>query len=107
MAKLLTVANAVGRLAMRGASQSRVLRAGYSAAQTTLRSSRRVAHILWLQITGVFFCLFAVSFATRLPNLYEKYRAGNTPAHNLFLLSCITLLFTWFGLSSFWKAKRR
>src|SRR6266496_2455194 len=104
MAKFTTAAFAVGRLAVRGASNSRLLRAGYTAAQTTLRSFGHVLRMLWLQITGVFFCLFALSFAARLPRAYGKYAAGKQPASHFVLLACLAIVFAWFGVSSFWRA---
>jgi len=107
MAKIITVATAMGRLAFRGASNSRLLRAGYSGVRTTMRSAGRLGRILWLQITGVFFCLFALTFAARLPRMYSEYNSGSAPRSNLLLLAGMTVLFAWFGLSSFWKAKKK
>ncbi len=107
MAKIVTVANAAGRLAFRGASNSRWLRAGYSGAQATLRSARRLGRILWLQITGVFFCLFALTFAARLPRMYSNYASRSAPLSNLLVSVAVTVLFAWFGVSSFWKASKR
>jgi hypothetical protein len=107
MSKLMTAATALGRLALRRAGNDRVLRAGYSAAKATLRSMNGIARTLWLQITGVFFCLFALTFAFRLPHTYASYTAGKTPAGYLLLLLALTVLFAWFGVSSFWKVKRK
>jgi hypothetical protein len=64
-----------------------------------------VGRTLWLEITGLFFALFAVFFAQ---NAYRN-RASvlHGPAHAQFLLFCaITLVFSYFCISSFWKAAR-
>ena len=97
----------MGRIAVRGAKHSRLLRAGFNAAQTTLRSFLRVVHLLFLQITGVFFCIFAVGFAARIPHAYQDQLAGRHGVERTYLLVILTALFAWFGVSSFWRARSR
>jgi hypothetical protein len=94
-------------MAMRQAGGSRLLRAGYAGISTTLRSFARVAHLLWLQITGVFFCFFALIFAVRLPKAYASHTAGTSPRYHLVLLASLTVMFAWFGVSSFWRARKK
>ncbi len=103
----MTAATALGRIAVRGASNNRVLRAGHSAVQTTFHSIRRVVHILWLQMVGVLFCLFAVVFAARLPSVYQDHVAGKHGPGRVYLLVAMALMFAWFGVSSFWRARKR
>jgi len=107
MAKLNTAATALGRMAGRRAGSSRMLRAGSTAVKTTLATWTRVLHLLWLQITGVLFCFFALGFATRLPRVYRECASGKTPNSHLVLLVCFTMLFGWFGVSSLWRASRK
>ncbi len=107
MARLGTAATALGRIAVRGASQNRLLRAGYSAVEGTVRSFARVAHVLWLQIVGVFFCLFALGFALRIPPTYHDQLAGKHGPGRVYVLAVLTVLFAWFGVSSFWRAKKK
>ncbi len=107
MARLATAATALGRIAVRGASQSRLLRAGYAAVQATFQSLWRVVHVLWLQIVGVFFCLFALGFALRIPPTYRDQLAGKHGPGRVYLLGVLTVLFAWFGLSSFWRARKK
>ena len=64
-----------GRVAARQAGQSRWLRAGYSAAQITLRHFGRVLHLLWLEITGVFFLFFALAGGLACWREYLKWQA--------------------------------
>ena len=67
---------------------------------------KHVSGTLWLEITGLFFALFAIFFGqnawrTRLSVLHG-------PEHNLFLLyAVVTLAFVYFCVSSFVKAARR
>lgn len=107
MPRLTTAGTVLGRMAMRHVSGSRLFRAGYAGVTATLRSVARVAHLLWLQVTGVFFCFFALIFAVRLPRAYVNHTAGTSPRYHFALLVCVTIMFTWFGISSFWRARKR
>jgi hypothetical protein len=62
--------------------------------------------VLWLEITGIFFGLFAAFFAQNVYRLRSAYKAG--PDHLHFLTySGLTLLFLAFMLMNFWKARRK
>jgi predicted lipid-binding transport protein (Tim44 family) len=68
-----------------------------------------LAHVsgtLWLEITGLFFALFAVFFGQNA----WRARAGilHGPEHVRFLVyAAVTLVFAYFCVSSFIKASRR
>ena len=96
-----------GRVAARQAGQSRWLRAGYSAAQITLRHFSRIAHLLWLQITGVFFLFFALVGGLACRREFLQWQAGKIGPGKMVLAACFALLFLWFGVSSFYRAQRR
>jgi hypothetical protein len=70
----------------------------------------RLSGVLWLEITGSFFGLFALFCAQSV----WKYRADlhqtplNHAAHQHFLLYCgVALVFTFFTVESFVQAHRR
>ncbi len=107
MSRMSTVAWAVTRVAARGAGRSRMLHAGCDAARNAGRTFARIGHLLWLQLTGLFFLLFALGFIGRMPRAYNNYHSGRESAGHLGLLVALTLLFAWFGLTSFWRARRR
>jgi hypothetical protein len=68
-----------------------------------------LAHIsatLWLEITGLFFALFAVFFGQNAWRTRASALRGPEHAHFL-LYSVITLVFVYFCISSFVKASRR
>ena len=93
---------------------------GQAAAQTTvqigrgmqqgvggfLRPFKRVGGILWLEVTGVFFLLFAAvfgwymwqSWSMHLPHIWSR----NATVSAIFMA-----LFLYLGVSSFWRASRR
>jgi len=71
-----------------------------------LRPFSRVGGILWLEITGAFFALFALFFAQDLWRTHLNYAQG--PLHQRFLLSAaLTALFAYLSASSFWRARRK
>ncbi len=84
-----------------------MLKAGYSAAKATLQNFGRVGRLLWLEITGLFFIVFALGFIARMPRAYDNYASGKGPRGHLILLLVLTVLFAWFGVTSFWRARRR
>jgi hypothetical protein len=91
----------------RAVGSNRFVRAGYSAAQTTLRSFTRVFHVLWLEVTGLFFMAFAAVGAIALVAEYRAYAAGKVGGNKVAAAACFTVLFAYFGISSFWRSRRR
>jgi hypothetical protein len=62
--------------------------------------------VLWLEVTGMFFALFALFFAQHLYELRLAWRAG--PEHTRFLLyAALLALFLYFSASSFLRASRK
>jgi hypothetical protein len=65
-----------------------------------------ISGTLWLEITGLFFALFAIFFAQNAWKARAGLHAG--PDHARFLLFIIvTAVFLYFSVSSFIKASRR
>ncbi len=62
--------------------------------------------VLWLEITGLFFALFAAFFAQNVYKFRIDYAGG--PEHTHFLVySALTIAFVWFTFSSFYKARQK
>jgi hypothetical protein len=59
----------------------------------------RPIHILWNQVIGFFFIVLAAVFGYRVVRGHEP--PGMQVAGLLFVL-----LMAWFGISSFWKARK-
>jgi hypothetical protein len=71
-----------------------------------LRPFSRVGGILWLEVTGFFFGLFALYFATDLWRTRVSYLAG--PQHQRFLIAAaMTAVFGYLSISAFWRARRK
>jgi hypothetical protein len=67
---------------------------------------KHVSATLWLEITGLFFALFALFFGQNAWN--TRTSALHGPQHAQFLLYAVaTLIFLYFSISSFVKAARR
>ncbi len=100
-------AGVVARVAGQQAQRSRTFNALMGAARTTVRSFTNAMHQLWLEVTGALFLIMAISFAGATFKEYKKYHAGQGGPAAWGLLCFFTLLFAWFGLSSFWKVRRK
>lgn len=97
----------ITRVAARQAGRSRRLTALWGAAQATAASLGRVLHQLWLEVTGFVFLAIAVIGGFALAREYARYQAGTAPGGKVALAAIFTLTFAWFGISSFWRARRR
>ena len=95
------------RIAGQHVKGSRTFSAVMSGARTTLRHVSGVAHQLWLEITGFAFLVFAAAGAYALVREYNAYHAGKGTSSHLALAAGFTALFTWFGVTSFWRARAR
>jgi hypothetical protein len=95
------------RVASHQAQRSRTVRAAKHAASTTARALGRVLHQLWLEVTGVVFLLMALSFAAASVKEFGRYHSGQSGPGRLALAMLATLAFAWFGLSSFWRVRKK
>jgi hypothetical protein len=96
------------RAAINMMERSRTGRAALAAIRTTTRSVGSVLHQLWLEVTGFTFLAMAVVGAMAGIREYGKYQSGHaTGPGRLVLAVCFTVTFAWFGLSSFWRVKRK
>jgi hypothetical protein len=101
------VARVVAHEAQRHAERSRLLRGAIAGGRAFLRSVLHAAHILWLQITGVFFAFFALAGGVAFWKEYRAWHAGRIGPGRAALALSFGLLFTWFAVTSFWRARRR
>jgi hypothetical protein len=100
------------RLAFRAAfellERSRTGAAILAGIRATARSFGRVLHQLWLEVTGFIFLAMAGIGAMAGMREYGKYQSGHAAGPGRLVLAlCFTVSFTWFGLSSFWRVRRR
>jgi hypothetical protein len=95
------------RVAGDHAGRSRTLGALLSGAKTTARSLGHALHQLWLEVTGTLFLAIAAFGALAMVREYEKFHAGQATAGRFAIVLGFTVAFAWFGVSSFWKVRRK
>ena len=100
--KIGAMTRAVGQQANR----NRTLGAVMKAVGATARSFGRVAHQLWLEVTGAVFLAMAAFGGIALAREWVKYHAGHTTSGRVAIAICFTLVFSWFGVSSFWRVSK-
>jgi hypothetical protein len=89
-------------------ARSRTGRAALAGIRATAHSFGRVLHQLWLEVTGFTFLAIAAIGALAGMREYQKYQTGHaTGPGRLLLAVCFTVSFAWFGVTSFWRVKKR
>jgi hypothetical protein len=69
-----------------------------------LQPVARAGNILWLQISGVFFAIFALFF---LNHTWQAHRTLGWHDGHTRVYAALGVAFTWFAVSSFWRARRK
>jgi hypothetical protein len=95
------------KIAGQQVKRTRTYSAFLSGARATLSHFSAVLRQLWLEITGFVFIAFAVVGIAELSKEYVAYHAGKATSGRVAAAAGFTLMFAWFGSSSFWKARKR
>ncbi len=93
----------LARVAAQQAGRNRSVSAVMKAGKTITGHFGRVLRQLWLEVTGFVFLILGLIGASALVHEFVKYRAGQTTLSRVLTAVCFTLLFGWFGISSFWR----
>ena len=94
-------------MAGRRSGENRWMRALYSGASVTLRSVTHVLHVLWLEVTGLLFLVLALVGGGAAVHEYHRYREGAGGAGKALLAAAFTVMFGYFGISSFWRSRKK
>ncbi len=105
--KLGIAARVAGRLISKRARQTRTFTAANKAARATASHFGRILSQLWLEVTGFVFLALAGIGVLAFIREWGKYQAGHAPSSRVVLALCFVGLFAWFGLSSFWRVRKR
>jgi membrane protease YdiL (CAAX protease family) len=97
----------LARVAFQQAQQTRTWGAVLRASRITATHVGRVLHQLWLEVTGFVFLVLAAIGSLALYREYAQYQGGKTNPGRIVAAICFTLMFAWFGVSSFWKTRKR
>ena len=66
-----------------------------------------ILHTLFLEVTGVLFLFLTAMFVMGFVREYNKYATGQGSVFRLVVVGFFGLLLVWYGLTSFWRARRR
>ena len=105
--KLGVILKVGAQVAKQQAGRSRTLGAITQAARATVRSFSHVLHQLWLEVTGFVFLAMAGIGGIALSREFAKYEAGKAGPGRVAIAACFCLVFGYFGLSSFWRVRRK
>lgn len=95
------------RIAGQQVKSTRTYGAVLSGARATLSHFAGVLRQLWLEVTGFVFLAFAGIGAVATVKEYAAYHAGKSTPSKVAAGVAFTLMFAWFGLSSFFRARKR
>ena len=101
--KLGIAARVLGSHARRTRTFSAMVKAG----RATAVHFGRVLRQLWLEVTGFVFLALSAVGAFALAHEWAKYQAMRTNSNRVVLAICFTVMFAWFGLSSFWRVRKK
>jgi hypothetical protein len=100
-------AGMVLRFVAQQARRNRILGGLIHAYRITSGHFGRILHQLWLEVTGLVFLALAIVGALAFAREYMKHQAGSGSLSRAALAICFTLLFGWFGVSSFWRVRKK
>ena len=101
-----TRATAVARVAGR-TRQGRIANALLRGLQATASSVVRVLHLLFLEVTGFLFLCIGVIGGFACWREYVNVQAHTAPQYKFWVAVAFTLMFLWFGATSFWRARKK
>jgi hypothetical protein len=84
-----------------------VVRAAVQAGQTTAAAFGKVLHQLWHEVMGFTFLAMAGIGGIALTREWAKYEAGRSGAGRVIVAACFCVTFAYFGISSFWRVRRK
>jgi len=97
----------VARIAGQQVRRSRTYGAILNAGRATTGRFVLVLHQLWLEITGFVFLVFALIGWSAVAREWGAYHHGKGSSGHLASAAAFSLLFSWFGISSFRRARNR
>lgn len=95
------------RIATEQVRRTRTYGAAMSGIRATLQHFAATLRQLWLEVTGFVFLAFATVGAAALVKEYFAYHAGKATPSKVAAAAVFTLMFGWFGVSSFFRARNK
>jgi hypothetical protein len=85
----------------------RLLRGFQSGAAAFLGSVMGTLRVLFLEVSGFIFICFTVIIVSAFLREYRKYTMHQAGVERVVLAGVVSAMFFYFGLSSFWRARRK
>jgi len=98
---------AAGRVAGRSATRSRWVRAALIGGRDVASAAAHLLHALWLQVTGLFFLLFALIGVSAAVREYREWHASNAGPEKFWLAIAFAIVFGYFSFTSFLRSGRK
>lgn len=98
---------AVSRVVGRRAGENRLTRATWAAGRTFLGTVGHIIHVLFHQVTGLFFLIFGLMVTYAGMREYRAYAAGQMGPGRAILAGIIAAAFLYFAISNFARAGRK
>ncbi len=89
------------------AGRTRLGGAIWSGVRAASSSFAKVFHVLWLEVTGFVFFVLALLGGTAAVREYHKVGTGPVNMNKVWAAGALTLVFVYFGATSFWRARKR
>jgi phage shock protein PspC (stress-responsive transcriptional regulator) len=96
----------VARSFQKGQKSRRILQGVSAGIGSFLQTLRRVGKVLWLEITGFLFLWFGLVGGVACWHEYHAYTAGKVGPGRAAVAGLFAFLFIYFGVSSFWSARK-
>jgi hypothetical protein len=104
MPEISTAKSPVQRVKTSLAKKDRLMSAIFAGAKTIVVSFARTGYALWLEVTGLLCALIAVRYGSAL---FHEYQANHSVhGHRFWTFALFTVVFAWFTVLSFLKARR-
>ncbi len=94
------------RIAGQQVKRTRTYGAVLSGLKTTVSHFAQTLRQLWLEVTGFVFLAFATAGAIAIFREYRAFHAGTGATSRVAAAVGFTLVFGWFGISSFLRARK-
>jgi hypothetical protein len=95
------------RIAGQQVKRTRAYGAVLSGARTAFSHFAGILRQLWLEVTGFVFVAFAAVGVAEFIREFNAYHAGRVPGSRVAAAAGFTLMFAWFGGTSFFRARKR
>lgn len=95
------------RVAGKQIGRTRIYKATMKAGRASASHFGRVFRQLWLEVTGFVFLALSAVGVFAFAHEWSRYQPGRTNPDRLLVAICFTLMFGWFGVSSFWRVRKK